>query len=201
MLGIRRKNTTPLKRTWTQITPGRYSSDNHRNVPLFSKSIGFFLPQLTRKAFENFGFSTASLILDWPQIVGADLAKWTAPEEIKWSSPKPTSSSSSSSAEDPKARSALLLLRVDPSHILEASYCSQQILDRINSYFGYRAITQIRLLSAPLSSTKGAHKSPALSPLPPAVASPMTSPDCDPLERALQRLATHLQTSSSSQAR
>ena len=36
------------------------------------------MPSLTRKAFERFGFSTAALLMDWPRIVGTDLARCTA---------------------------------------------------------------------------------------------------------------------------
>ena len=34
------------------------------------KAVGSFVPRLTRKAFEKYGFSAATLITDWPTIVG-----------------------------------------------------------------------------------------------------------------------------------
>ena len=45
---------------------------------------GSFVPQLTRKAFEKFGFSAATLIMDWPTIVGGEIAYYTQPERLKW---------------------------------------------------------------------------------------------------------------------
>ena len=51
------------------------------------KAVGSFLPGLTRKAFEKYGFSAATLITDWPTIVGRELAAVTAPERLKWPRP------------------------------------------------------------------------------------------------------------------
>ena len=48
------------------------------------KAVGSFVPGLTRKAFEKYGFSAATLITDWPAIVGRELAAVTAPERLKW---------------------------------------------------------------------------------------------------------------------
>jgi hypothetical protein len=35
-----------------------------------ARAVGAFLPRLTRKAFEKYGFSAATLLTDWPAIVG-----------------------------------------------------------------------------------------------------------------------------------
>src|SRR5262245_17644440 len=48
------------------------------------KAVGSVLPGLTRQAFAKFGFSTATLITDWPAIAGSELAAYTAPERLKW---------------------------------------------------------------------------------------------------------------------
>src|SRR5262245_45216734 len=48
------------------------------------KAVGSFLPRLTQKAFEKYGFSAATLITDWPAIAGLELAAFTAPERLKW---------------------------------------------------------------------------------------------------------------------
>src|SRR4051794_32324247 len=56
-----------------------------RPGPLYGvKTVGSFLPGLTRKAFEKYGFSAASLITDWATIAGRELASYTAPERLKW---------------------------------------------------------------------------------------------------------------------
>jgi hypothetical protein len=115
-----------------------------RFVP--TKTVGSFVPALTKKAFEKFGFSTASLVTDWARIVGADLASYTVPERLKW----PRCVEVIEDEADAQ-RGATLTLRVDPARALDVEYRARQILDRINSYFGYRAIESVRLVQAPLA--------------------------------------------------
>ena len=45
---------------------------------------------------------------------------------------------------------ATLIVRVDPARALDVAYKGQQILERINGYFGYRAVAELRILQAPL---------------------------------------------------
>jgi len=119
------------------------------------KTIGSFVPGLTRKAFEKFGFSTATLIMDWSRIAGAELAASTQPERLKW----PRGGEGWAEEEDGATRrGATLHLRVDPARALEVEYRARQIVDRINAYFGYRAVETIRLVQAPLARPAPSHK-------------------------------------------
>ena len=45
---------------------------------------------------------------------------------------------------------ATLVLRVDGPRAIEVQYQSTQIIERINAHFGYRAVSEIRFLQAPL---------------------------------------------------
>lgn len=105
------------------------------------------MPGLTRKSFEKYGFSTAALLTDWPRIVGAELAGATVPERLKW--PRATET-----LEDEATRTgregATLVLRVDPALALEVEYRGRQIVERINAFFGYGAVAELRLLQAPI---------------------------------------------------
>ena len=47
-------------------------------------------------------------------------------------------------------KGATLVLRVEGPAALEVQHQAPQIIERINSYFGYRAIEDIRILQAPL---------------------------------------------------
>jgi hypothetical protein len=113
------------------------------------KSVGSFLPGLTRNAFQKFGFSTATLVTDWPVIAGAELAAYTAPERLKW--PRGVERSEDGAQLAGKGRSgATLVLRVDGARALEVQYKSRQVLERINAYFGYAAVAEQRILQAPV---------------------------------------------------
>ena len=115
-----------------------------------AKSVGSFLPQLTRKAFERYGFSAATLITDWATIVGRDMAVYTAPERLKW--PRGTEAPEDGAAPGEKGRpGATLVLRVDGARGLDVQYKSAQVIERINAYFGYAAVAALRIVQAPIA--------------------------------------------------
>ena len=107
------------------------------------KRAATFTPALTRPAFEKFGFPAAALLTEWVAIAGADIASFSAPERLKW--PR--------RPDDPEAggAGATLVLRVDGPRALELQHRLPQLIERINAYFGFRAIAQIRLYQAPLA--------------------------------------------------
>jgi hypothetical protein len=138
------------------------------------KAVGSFLPGLTRKAFEKYGFSTASLVTDWPAIAGTELAAYTVPERLKWPHGVQRSEDGAPPAE--KGRSgATLVLRVDGARALDVQYKARQIIERINAYFGYAAIAELRILQAPVDYR-----------LPPA---PAARPAAEPLTHEVAHIA------------
>ncbi len=120
-----------------------------------ARVVGAYVPKLTRKAFEKYGFSAASLLTDWPSIVGAEMAGFAAPERLKW--PRSVAIRDDAEAGAEGRPGALLVLRVDPARALDVQYKAQQILERINVYFGYRAVAELRIVQAPLATPGGAH--------------------------------------------
>jgi hypothetical protein len=113
-----------------------------------ARAVGSFLPALTTKAFQKYGFSTVSLITDWPGIVGNELAKCTSPERLKW---RRREGGAEGDDPEPAGRSgATLVLRVDSAKALDVQYQARQIIERINTHFGYAAVTDLRLVQAPV---------------------------------------------------
>ena len=123
------------------------------------KAVGSFVPKLAQKSFEKFGFATAAVLTDWASIVGRELAACTAPDRLRW--PRPAESEEAAPAKG-RAQAkrtqaamsrtgATLMLRVEPARALDVQYKTAQIIDRINAYFGYLAVTEIRLSQAPLA--------------------------------------------------
>ena len=150
------------------------------------KTVGSFVPTLTRKAFEKFGFSTATLITDWARIAGSDMAAYTVPERLKW----PRGAEGWADESDGARRGATLHLRVDPARALDVEYRTRQITDRINAYFGYRAVEAIRLIQAPVSPHARPPEavSPTRAPARETAPAPETPAADDPLAAALARL-------------
>jgi hypothetical protein len=131
---------------------------NSRKTPFGIKAVGTFVPRLTAKAFQKYGFSAAGLITDWPAIVGGELATCTAPERLKWQ-PRPNGEGEEDTS---PRRAATLVLRVDGARALDVQYRAQQIIERVNGYFGYRAIAELRIVQAPVAA-----RSPARQAVPP----------------------------------
>ncbi len=133
-----------------------------------AKAVGSMVPSVTRKAFERFGFSTAALLTDWAGIVGNDLARYTSPDRLKW----PRAGHESDGEGGPERQAATLILRVDLGRGLDIQYRTRQIIERINSHFGYRAVAELRIIQAPVEGA-----------LPPA-------PVAKPPRRAFDRAST-----------
>lgn len=122
---------------------------------VFARAVGSFVPKLAAKAFEKYGFHSAEIMTAWPRVVGSEIAGFTAPERIKW--PRGTGDADGTGA----SGGATLVVRVEPARALDVEYRSAEIIDRINRYFGYRAIAGLRLVQAPLLHKTAAGTSPA----------------------------------------
>jgi hypothetical protein len=128
------------------------------------KAVGSFVPRLTRKAFEKYGFSAATLITDWAAIAGRELAAFTAPERLKWPR-RVERSDEETDAADKGRPGATLVLRVDAGRALDVQYNARQIIERINAYFGYAAVAELRILQAPVAPPHQERQAPRTAPI------------------------------------
>jgi len=146
-----------------------------------ARAVGSYIPKLTHKAFEKYGFAAAALITDWVTIVGRDVAAYTAPERLKW----PRGVDFGGDIEDGATGrpGATLIIRVEPARALDVQYKAQQIMERINAHFGYRAIAELRILQAPLPEREE-RRHPA-----PIVAAPSPAPELAGIADERLRLA------------
>jgi hypothetical protein len=132
------------------------------------------------------GFATTTLLSEWPAIVGAELAEFTMPDRLVWPRRR-------EDTEEPapkkgwRAEGAILVLRVEGPRAIEVQHRSGQILERVNTYFGYRAVAEMRIMQAPVT------RKPSRAPSPPAAdaveqLSASVSIEDERLRRALSRL-------------
>ncbi len=155
------------------------------------RAVGAAVERLTRPIFGRRGFADASVITNWAAIVGEHLAAHTCPERISF--------------EGDKRIDGTLQLRVANSALAtELSHLEPQLLERINSYFGYRAVGRLRYLHGPIPERDSPEKPP-----PPALTpdqehdlnqrlSPVTD---DELATALQKLGRRLIAENASEKR
>lgn len=143
-----------------------------------AKSVGELAPALMRPAFEKFGFPAAAILTDWAAIAGAEIASYTAPERLKWPRNKPD--------DDANARAqtgGTLILRVGGARALEVEYMREQLIERINACFGYRAVSEIRIVQAPVGTARGSRS------LAPAATAPADVPGLEGIEDERLRAA------------
>ena len=133
------------------------------------RTVGSFLPKITGKILAKKGFPNMSLITDWPAIVGPELASYTCPEKMNWPrqpSDAPTeplgdeaNSPGKSKRPSQKPQKGITLkLRVESHMALDIQYALEEIMERINSYFGYRAVTDIRIIQGPICKPQRASR-------------------------------------------
>ena len=109
---------------------------------------------LTRAAFARYGFAESELTGRWAEIAGAELARVTTPERIKW--PRGAGESTQKSG-------GTLIVRAAPGRGLEVSYAIPQIIERINRFLGYGAVTSVKVVQA--GSWPGVTKATAAAPV------------------------------------
>ncbi len=139
-------------------------------------AIGRFVAPIAGKALSRGGAVMAGLISQWAAISGPSLAAYTMPAKMTRAAPEPDSQG--------KSAPSLLQLQVDPAKALEVQYAVPQLVERINQALGYRAVTGIRLMQAPLLAR--AQRAVSRAPVP---AKAGTSAGGSRLEGALARMA------------
>jgi hypothetical protein len=100
------------------------------------RPIGRTVPEIAGAALGKRGLAFGALITDWDTIVGPNLARRTAPEKLSF--PRG------------KREDATLHIRAMGPVALELQHLEPQILERINGFFGYRAVSRLRILHGTL---------------------------------------------------
>jgi len=90
--------------------------------------------------FRRQGFASTELVTRWADIVGAEISEHCEPMRMQWPRRQ--------DAETPDP--ATLVLRVDGPVALEIQHLSGVILERVNRFFGWRAVGRVALRQAPL---------------------------------------------------
>ncbi|HZD91293.1 MAG TPA: DciA family protein [Pseudolabrys sp.] len=104
------------------------------------------------EALKRQGFASAEIVARWADIVGAEVAAHSEPLKINWPRRGDVES------QEP----ATLVLRVEGPAAIEIQHLSSVILERVNRFFGWRAIGRLALRQAPLK-----RRAPRKPPAPP----------------------------------
>lgn len=117
------------------MAAGRYSSTIERRSGM--RALGAAVARITAPAFRRRGFAEAGILTDWPHIVGSQLASRTEPERLSFARGTRVDGT--------------LQVRVSGAWATELQHLAPQVIERVNSYFGYRAVDRLAIRQAPLS--------------------------------------------------
>jgi len=120
-----------------------------------AKSIAELTPQVGRTAFRRFGFVQSSVVTRWPEIVGEHHARVCTPEAIRF----------------PPGEKAdgILQLVVLPAHAPLIQHVVPEIMERVNRFFGYKAVAKVKLRQGSVQPPHGNGAAEARPAAPPSL--------------------------------
>jgi hypothetical protein len=144
----------------------------------FAKPLRDIAGGLIGDSFRRQGFASAELVTRWSEIVGAEVAAFSEPLKIQWARP--------ADGEEPEP--GTLVLRVEGPAAIEIQHQANVICERVNGFFGWRAVARLAFRQAPLRH--GTRKArPTVDPAATAqVAQTLSGIGDDELKDALARL-------------
>jgi len=90
--------------------------------------------------FERQGFTSCEIVTHWDDIVGPEIAALAEPIRMQWIR----------SRDPEESPPATLVLRVEGPAALEIQHMSGVIVERVNRYLGWQAVSGLALRQAPL---------------------------------------------------
>jgi hypothetical protein len=102
----------------------RAKSQSEKPRPTGMRAVAAPLSSVTRPVLKRRGLASGRVVSEWTEIVGATLAACSCPERL--SQPR-------------DGGPGTLKIRVDGPMAVELQHLEPVIIERINSYFGYRA--------------------------------------------------------------
>ena len=145
----------------------------------YAKPLSQLVGKTIAEALARQGFASTGVVTHWPEIVGPEIADHAEPMRMIW--PRRVHE------DDPEP--ATLVLRVEGPVALEIQHLSGVIIEKVNRFFGWRAVGRIQIRQAPLARRKA--KAPLKAPDPAVVArlaAGMTDIADENLRGALARL-------------
>ncbi len=121
-------------------------------------AVGRFVAPIAGKTLSRGGTVLAELVCEWPAIAGPSLAVYTSPAKLTKAAPEPNAAAG-------KSPPSVLHLKVDPAKALEVQYSTPQLIERINQTLGFRAVSGLRVVQAPILR-KRVSRPPIIKPAP-----------------------------------
>ncbi|MEI8394137.1 MAG: DciA family protein [Rhodospirillaceae bacterium] len=105
------------------------------------RTLAAILPPLTGKVMGRRGLAFGGLLTEWSSIIGPKNADRTTPIRVVFP--------------HGQRENAVLHLRVASSAALDLQHLEPQIIERINGFFGYKAVARLKLIQVHRERPKG----------------------------------------------
>ncbi len=127
------------------------------NKPIrsFAKPLREVAGKVVGETFRRQGFASTELVTRWAEIAGPEIAAHSEPTKINWQRP----------ADGEDSEPGILVLRVEGPAAIEIQHLAGIICERVNRFFGWRAVARIALRQAPLrrKAAASAHRGDPLA--------------------------------------
>ena len=154
--------------------------ENRTNAML---SLAVTLPKVTRRTLGRHGLAEGGLVTDWAAVVGSTIAERSLPLRLSFTGGE--------------RRDGTLHVRASGALALELQHLEPLILERINGYFGYRAVARLRIHQGPVPGLAGPRRPPASAPTAEAeaeIGSLLSTVEDEALREALRGLGHSLRS-------
>ena len=112
-----------------------HGKKNYINKSAYSiqgiKTVGKSLPRGLKTILKKGGYNYSSMINNWTNLVGKKISDVAYPKSVKTGR---------------ELRNGILILNVDHGDQLFVEYSKKDIIDKINAFFGYQFIKEVRLV-------------------------------------------------------
>ena len=98
----------------------------------YFKKVGDSLPKIIDKNIKKKNFIEVSLINKWKEIVGVDIADLCYPLKVNFSNTKDSN--------------GVIFLKTIRGKSIEIDFKGEEIMEKLNQYFGYKAIDKISIV-------------------------------------------------------
>jgi hypothetical protein len=149
-----------------------------------ARAISDLMPDIGRAAFRKFGFIQSSVVTRWAEIVGKRHAALTSPELIRFP--------------QGKRSGGTLQLIVSSGHAPMVQHIVPEIIERVNRFFGYQAVTRVALRQGEVKAAEPVDRPPPamLRPIPTELGEGLREVSDPELRTVLESLARGIGNSS-----
>lgn len=111
-----------------------------RRSSMFPKTLSQCIEPITRPVFKTQGLAGTKIISEWESIVGKKLAGHSIPEKLSFPAGKKTYGT--------------LSIAVENGFATELQHMQPVIIDRIATYFGYKAVSRVTITHSYITELK-----------------------------------------------